>query len=101
MELARYRDIGLNSEESYKLLHKLFQPDVASRVEEETHDPKTMMRKVFPKMNCYDCEHCELAGKECMMPQEKEIWHKIQTAMSRSTVSQTALLAKLRDFISD
>ena len=101
MELSRYRDIGMNSDDSYKLIHKLFRPDVASRVEEETRDPETMMRKAFPKLNCYDCEHCELAGKECRMPQEAELWRKIKAAMSRSTVSQTVMLEKLRSLIHD
>ena len=100
MELARYRDFGLDTEEACKVLHKMFRGDVADRVEEETRDPETMMQKVFPRLHCSHCEECELAGNECMAPQEAEVRRKLKAAMAHSTVSQNALLERLQSLIS-
>ena len=98
-EYARYRGMGLESSQVYKLIRSLFDPEVAARVEEETRDPETMLQKVFPHLHCYECSQCELAGKDCLQPQAQEIWHKIKAALSSSCVSQTELLAGLRKLL--
>ena len=100
MELARYREFGLDTDEACRLLHKMFREDVAARVEEETRDPQTMMQKVFPRLRCFHCDNCELAGNECTAPQEAEIRRKLKKAMAYSTVSQNALLERLQSLIS-
>ena len=98
-EYARYCAIGLDQEQVFKTLHKLYRADVADRVEAEVGDPETMMRKVFPKLNCPDCANCPIAGTECKQPQEAEVNRKIKRAMSHSRVSQTALLENLNDLM--
>ena len=98
-EYARYCAIGLDQEQVFKTLHKLYRADVADRVKAEVGDPETMMRKVFPKLNCPDCANCPIAGTECKQPQEAEVNRKIKRAMSHSRVSQTALLENLNDLM--
>ena len=71
-------------------------PDAAEKVKEETEDPGTMLQKVFPKLQCYDCEHCPLAGIHCEYPEAAKILRKLDRAMQHSTVSQEELLASLK-----
>ena len=40
-------------------------------------ESQTIMTRLFPQMNCPDCEHCELAGKECDGPNSLEVMDRI------------------------
>ena len=95
MEYARYRSLGLDAEQTLKVLRRVFRADVAERVRDQVKDPEDMLRKVFPKLNCPDCEGCPLAGTECLQPQEEEVFRKIRAAMAHSRVSQAELLETL------
>ena len=98
IQYCRYRSIGMDAEAAFRVLHRMFREDAACRVEYEVKDPDTMMGKVFPHLNCPDCGGCALAGKECHMPEEKEVLRKIRSALSRSSVSQQVLLDKLKEY---
>jgi hypothetical protein len=65
-------------------------------VKEETENPADMLKKVFPRLNCYDCKNCPIAGLHCEYPAAAEILKKLDRAMARSSVSQEALLEKLK-----
>ena len=101
MEYARYRSLGLDLDETFKVLRRLFRADVADRVRDQVKDPEEMLRKVFPKLNCPNCEGCPLAGTECLQPQEEEAFRKIRAAMAHSRVSQTELLETLTKLADD
>lgn len=93
----KYKAAGMDNEPIYRLLHCLYRKDAADRVEYETNDLSAMIEKVFPRFRCFDCANCEIAGKECIQPQEDEIFIKIKTAMAKSTVSQEELLEQLKN----
>ena len=96
-DMVRFREMGMDEDQVYMLLYHLYRKDVASRVEEETRDPETMLQKVFPRLSCFECDKCELAGTECLQPQEREVMGLVRTAMAQSHVSQTQLLSNLRE----
>ena len=86
---------GLSREQAKKLVCQLYNEEAAQRVLDETGDPATMLQKVFPRLTCFDCEKCPLAGRECQNPQEVEVFRRIRDAMKGSTVSQEEMLEKL------
>ena len=94
-ELARYRLAGLSQDETYAVLRKLFRPEVVDRVVWETCDDATMLHKAFPRLRCFDCKNCELAGNDCREPQVREAYNSMRAAMAHSKVSQEDLLSNL------
>lgn len=89
------RMLGLDDEECFRLLSELFGAGPASRVRDEAGDPDGILKRNFPAMRCFDCEHCELNGKGCDNLIEEEIQKKIKDAMKDSKVSQQELLERL------
>ncbi len=97
MEYARLLGNDASREDALSSLSFLFGRDAAERVEEETENPETMLQKVFPKLNCYDCEHCPLAGVHCEYPEAAKILQKLNRAMEHTAVSQEKLLERLKE----
>lgn len=95
-ELARYLENGVSREAAIDALQFLYGEEPARRAEYETQDPASMMEKVFPKLSCFDCEQCSLAGIHCEYPEAAKIIQKINQALQKSCVSQEELLKKLQ-----
>ena len=99
IEYLRYRHIGHTHEEASTLIRRFFLKNVAEQVIEEMHEPKTIMKRLFPQMNCPNCAECELKGKECD-DSEWEVMDKIYTALKNGKkVSQESLLAYIKEFL--
>lgn len=92
---CRARVMGLDDEGAFNLVSALFGEENASRIRDEAADPDGILRRNFPKMNCFDCENCELNGKGCNNMVEEEIHIRIKDAMKDSRVSQQELLDRL------
>ncbi|MCR5137050.1 MAG: YcaO-like family protein [Oscillospiraceae bacterium] len=97
MEYAGLLGNGASREDALSSLSFLFGRDAAARVREETADPETMLQKVFPKLNCFDCEHCPLSGVHCEYPEAAKILRKLNRAMEHTAVSQENLLERLKE----
>jgi len=99
IEYLRYRHIGHTHEEASKLISRFFLKNVAEQVIEEMREPKTVMERLFPQMNCPNCAECELKGKECD-DSEWEVMDKIYNALKNGKkVSQESLLAYIKEFL--
>ena len=95
-EYARVLGAGADRENALSATAFLFGREAAERVKEETENPADMLKKVFPRLNCYDCKNCPIAGLHCEYPAAAEILKKLDRAMAQSSVSQEALLEKLK-----
>ena len=96
-ELARYLGAGASREDALSAIQFLFGEEPAQKAAWETQDPHTMLEKVFPRLQCYDCETCPLAGTSCEYPEASDIIRKINKALAGSRVSQEHLLEELRN----
>jgi len=96
-EYGRLLGNGARQEVALSSLSFLFGEDAAEKVKEETEDHGTMMQKIFPKLQCYDCEHCPLAGIHCEYPEVAKILQKLNRTMEHSSVSQEALWRSIRE----
>lgn len=93
--LTKYADLlykNIERDNALKVIKNLFRDDIADRVIYEVENPEEMMRRVFPQMNCYDCENCALSDKYCDNLVEEKVFKKIKDALAKSTVSQENLL---------
>lgn len=93
---AKLMTQGKEISEIHAVIKYLYAPAISARIVEETVDVAKILEKVFPQMNCFDCENCALAGKHCEYPTAAEIHKKIKAAMSKSAVSQKNLLEDLK-----
>ena len=90
---------GALREDALSSISFLFGEEAAERVKEETTDAASMLQKVFPRLHCYDCGHCPLAGVHCEYPEAAKILQKLNRAMERTNVFQEDLkeqLSKMR-----
>ena len=94
---SNYLGNGISRDAALDALRFLFEEELVKRADEETCDPAAMMGKVFPRLRCYDCEHCALAGVHCDYPEAAKILQKINRVLEKSTVSQEKLLEKLEE----
>ena len=96
--MAKYTSVRMNGgdgETARSLVRVLFRKDAAERVCADTDDLQTVMERRFPQLNCYDCENCPAAGRECRYPGNREVIKKILAAMKAENVDQQALLEEL------
>lgn len=70
--------------------------ETASRARNNTQSSAALLKNHFPKLKCFDCDSCELNGHGCENLEEEKILMRIKDAMKDSTVSQEALLKKLK-----
>lgn len=96
-EFTRLLKCGVEISAAHKVISLLFDSKTAERVIYETEDFSQMLQRAFPKMNCYDCEHCELSGKHCTKFEDEKIFMKIKNAIGKSKVSQAALLDYIKN----
>lgn len=95
-----HRAIGLDADDCNQIIKELFKDDVAEKVVDILSDPKQTLAKMYPTMNCYDCEHCETNERGmCQYPQISEITRKIKTALKTNIPDQSELLEKLQDYM--
>lgn len=95
IDYVRALQNDLDRPHAERMLRLLYREKAAERVLEETKDPAEMMGKIFPRVSCYNCEACPLAGRECLNPEEVRIFRSIREAMKDSKVSQEKLLREL------
>ena len=93
---AETRASGQDRESAQKLIRTLFRKDIAEQVKRDTDDPAAALKREFPALKCFDCEHCAAAGKDCEYPAVRQILVKIARAMKAENVSQEALLEELK-----
>lgn len=84
-------------QEVHATIKYLFPEKISQRVINETADTEKILERVFLQLNCFDCEKCSIAGKNCEYSIAAEIHKKIKTAMAKSTVSQQNLLENLKE----
>jgi len=94
-EYVRARANGLEHEEAARVLRLLYRESTALRVLDEVQDLTNILKKIYPRVTCFDCEQCPLDGKECVNRQEVEVNKRIKDAMKESRVSQEQLLEHL------
>ena len=97
---AKARGSGLSGEQARTLIRKLFREETARRVVVDTEDESKVMERQFRPLNCYDCEHCEIAGEDCDYINVRRILLSAAKAMRRENVDQDALLEELKTLIS-
>ncbi len=95
-ECARLLSSGVAAQDVAEVLERTFDADVAKRVINETRDVPGAMRRAFPQLHCFDCEHCEVAGTGCANPQEVKVFRRIREAIKASKVDQQELLDLLQ-----
>ncbi|MBR3315283.1 MAG: YcaO-like family protein [Atopobiaceae bacterium] len=100
-EYARCRNEGLVHKEALRIMRLLSLPDVVQLVEQETADATKDLSRLFPHINCPDCERCELLARGgCAgLLGTHDAYGKIARSMRITTVSQEALLALLQGMV--
>lgn len=89
------RAYGMEHEKAKKLVRTHFLGEIAEGVCRDTDDIPAAIRREFPRLNCFDCEHCDAAGKDCSYPAARQVLVKIGKAMKAENVSQEKLLELL------
>ena len=92
---AETRAAGFDREQAGALVRRLFRDDIAEGVIRDAADPVAAIRREFPPLKCFDCEHCPAAGKGCDYPGVREVLLKIAKGMKAENVSQEKLLELL------
>ena len=95
-EYARMLGCGADRIDAVNALGILFGEELTARLKEETEDMQEILQKVFPKIDCYNCETCGLAGVHCEYPEAAVILQKLNKALETGNVSQEGLLAALK-----
>ena len=98
VQYVRALSSGFDDNKAKILIGKLYPDTIASCLAEDVSDPETVMERRFPRLNCYDCANCPLAGKDCAYPDTREIVIKVMRAMKTENVSQEKLLKILSKF---
>ncbi len=86
-------------EEAAQLIRRFFREEVAARVIGEMAELESVMERIFPKINCPDCE---LKDTECD-DQDFAVSQKIWAAMKKGKekVSQEKMLKFLEKIMKD
>jgi hypothetical protein len=100
--MARYascREEGLGHEEAMRIVRFLNLPDVAWHVEHEAVTASEDLGRLFPRLKCPDCAHCELLvrGGCAGLSGTYEVFGRIAQAMRGTAVTQELLLHLLQD----
>ena len=90
----------MDSDEAVHLVSELHGEEAAAKIGELLSDRENILRKNFPQLRCWDCEHCELNGSGCTNLIEESILIRIKDAMKDSKVSQQELLERLMQSVS-
>ena len=94
--MARYagwREEGLTHEEAIGAVQTLYLPTIARRVACDTEPGPDLLMRAFPRMDCFNCETCEMAAMgHCAAPANRVAFAKINAAMARSTLTQDKML---------
>jgi ribosomal protein S12 methylthiotransferase accessory factor len=99
--MARYascREEGMGHEEAMRIVRFLNLPDVAWHVGHEIAAAHEDLSRLFPRIDCPDCAHCELLARGgCAgLLGTYEVMERIARAMRETAVTQEPLLALLR-----
>ena len=89
------RAYGMEHEKAQKLVRMHYLHEIAESVCRDTDDIPAAIHREFPRLNCFDCEHCDAAGKYCGYPAVRQVLVKIGKAMKKENVSQEKLLDRL------
>ncbi len=95
---ANQRENGLDRTRALRVVSFLNIDAVTSRVERDAIAADEDLNRLFPRMSCYDCDHCELgAAGGCRGTRaSRTAYATAARALLRSEVSQEALLERLK-----
>ena len=101
--MARYascREEGMDHEQAMRVVRFLNPPDVAWQVGREVVDANEDFGRLFPRLRCPDCAHCELraCGGCAGLMGTHEVLERIARAMRETAVTQEPLLGLLRPY---
>ena len=91
----RLRDQGAEHDMALQAVKSFTTEEIAERIENDTSDLSTVLKRNFPRLHCYDCKACPLAGTDCTYPDTREIFVKAARAMKEENVDQDKLLEEL------
>ena len=91
--IAFYIEGKLNqySPDKIKKTLELLYPSVYEKVISDLSDPKTVLDKVYPVCNGFDCESCSICGK-CRYPSVREVSRKIWKLVNAYNPSEEEIL---------
>ena len=69
--------------------------EIADKIENDTSELSTVLQRNFPRLHCYDCSSCSLAGTDCTYPDTRKIFVKVARAMKAENADQDKLLEEL------
>ena len=99
-DYAFWRELGNSRSEALELVGSLYPPAFARRVARETEEDVQRLEATFPRMSCYDCEHCEMASSgHCLGAAATAAFARIDEAFACSQVSQADLLTRLQELL--
>ena len=94
-KFASVKELGCDDEQAREVIRKLCREDIAGAVCRDTEDIAHILERKFPRVHCYDCENCPIAGTDCANPAIRELLSKTAKAMKAENVNQEALLGTL------
>lgn len=97
VKLSECRKDGFEAGQSMELVRALFSEDVADRVNEDVSDIDNIMHRKFERVNCFDCEGCRIAGRECAYPAARDIVVRTIKAMKAENAPQEEILELLKE----
>ncbi len=98
--MSRYvklRGNGALHEQALNAVKNFTTPEIGDIVEMDTSDLSTVMQRNFPRLHCYDCKNCPLAGSDCTYPDTREIYVKVAKAMKTENTDQNKLPEELKE----
>lgn len=96
-----YRAMGISKQETEELLGTLFEKEAAYKVSSIFSDPKTVLSRMYPANNCYNCENCKIEQRNmCQYRQVSEVIRKIKDGLKKNIPDQEVLLSAVRKCIS-
>jgi len=96
-EFCRLKTVGASPEEALNALRKYYPVKTAEKIYSLLSEPEEVMKKVFKPLPCFDCENCSYAENNCTYSEKEGITSLVMKALSKSTVSQSVLLKRLRE----
>ena len=102
--MAKYagiRETGCDSAEAQRVIRSLFREDIAEAVCTDAENIADILKLKYPRVNCYDCGSCPIAGNGCNNPALRDVLAKTAHAMKAERVDQEALLRKLRELYAE
>lgn len=82
-----FKSNGMTLKEIHECLEKLYDEHIAHNVIEQFGEEDDVIRKLYPKFQCWNCDHCE-ASKICCYPAVEALHEKILQKEKTAHISQ-------------